>query len=45
MCCSRAPTTMDLLGLRREDLIDGLDAPAGAATALAAAQGGITLFI
>ena len=36
---------MDLLGLKREDLIDGLDEPAGAATALAAAQGGVTLFI
>lgn len=37
--------TMDLLGLKREDLIDGLEDPAGATTALAAAQGGITLFI
>ena len=37
--------TMDLLGLKREDLIDGLDEPAGATTALGAAQGGITLFI
>lgn len=37
--------TMDLLGLRREDLIDGLEAPAGAATALAEAQDAITLFI
>ena len=37
--------TMDMLGLRREDLIDGLDEPAGATTALAAAQGAITLFI
>jgi peroxiredoxin family protein len=26
--------TMDLMGLKREDLIDGLDEPAGAATAL-----------
>jgi peroxiredoxin family protein len=37
--------TMDLLGLKREDLIDGLEEPAGAATALAAAQGAMTLFI
>jgi peroxiredoxin family protein len=37
--------TMDLLGLKREDLIDGLEEPAGAATALADAQGAITLFI
>jgi peroxiredoxin family protein len=37
--------TMDLLGLKREDLIDGLDEPAGATTALAEAQGAITLFI
>ena len=37
--------TMDLLGLKREDLIDGLEEPAGATTALAAAQGAITLFI
>jgi len=37
--------TMDLLGLRREDLIDGLEEPAGATTALAEAQGAITLFI
>jgi peroxiredoxin family protein len=37
--------TMDLLGLRREDMIDGLDEPAGAATALAEAQDAITLFI
>jgi len=37
--------TMDLLGLKRADLIEGLDEPAGATTALAAAQGGITLFI
>jgi peroxiredoxin family protein len=39
------PMTMDLLGLKRADLIEGLDEPAGATTALAAAQGGITLFI
>jgi peroxiredoxin family protein len=37
--------TMDLLGLKREDLIDGLDEPAGATKALADAQGSITLFI
>jgi len=37
--------TMDLLGLKREDLIDGLEEPAGATTALADAQGAITLFI
>ena len=37
--------TMDMLGLKREDLIDGLDEPAGATAALAAAQGAITLFI
>jgi peroxiredoxin family protein len=37
--------TMDLLGLSREDLIDGLDEPAGATTALLEAQDAITLFI
>jgi peroxiredoxin family protein len=37
--------TMDLLGLKREDLIDGLDEPAGATMALAEANGAITLFI
>ena len=37
--------TMDLLGLKREDLIEGLDEPAGAASALAEAEGAITLFI
>ncbi len=37
--------TMDLLGLKKEDLIDGLDEPAGATKALADAQGGMTLFI
>ena len=37
--------TMDMMGLKREDLIDGLEEPAGATTALAAAQGAITLFI
>ena len=37
--------TMDMLGLTREDLIDGLEEPAGATTALLAAQGASTLFI
>ena len=37
--------TMDLLGLERDDLIEGLAEPAGAATALARAQGALTLFI
>jgi peroxiredoxin family protein len=37
--------TMDLLGLKREDLIEGLEDPAGATTAMAEAQGAITLFI
>jgi len=37
--------TMDMMGLKREDLIDGLDEPAGATKALADAQGAITLFI
>lgn len=37
--------TMDMLGLKREDLIDGLEEPAGATKALADAQGAITLFI
>jgi peroxiredoxin family protein len=37
--------TMDLLGLRREDLIDGLDEPAGATTALLEAQDAVSLFI
>jgi peroxiredoxin family protein len=37
--------TMDLMGLKREDLIDGLEEPAGATSALAEAQGAITLFI
>jgi peroxiredoxin family protein len=37
--------TMDLLGLKREDLVEGLEKPAGATTALAEAQGAITLFI
>jgi peroxiredoxin family protein len=37
--------TMDLMGLTREDLIDGLDEPAGATAALLEAQDAITLFI
>lgn len=37
--------TMDMLGLRREDLIDGIDDPAGATSALLEAQDAITLFI
>ena len=37
--------TMDLMGLKRSDLIDGLEEPAGATSALAEAQGAITLFI
>lgn len=37
--------TMDLLGLRREDMIEGLGEPAGAATMLVEAQDAITLFI
>ena len=37
--------TMDLLGLKRENLIDGLEEPAGATTALLEAQDAITLFI
>lgn len=37
--------TMDLLGLHLEDLVDGLDEPAGATTALLEAEGAITLFI
>jgi peroxiredoxin family protein len=37
--------TMDLLGLAREDLIDGLETPAGATTALLEAKDAITLFI
>jgi len=37
--------TMDLLGLHRDDLIDGLEEPAGATTALVEAQDAITLFI
>jgi peroxiredoxin family protein len=37
--------TMDLLGLHADDLIDGLEPPAGATTALVEAQDAITLFI
>jgi peroxiredoxin family protein len=37
--------TMDLMGLTRDDLVDGLEEPAGAATALAAAEGATTLFV
>jgi peroxiredoxin family protein len=37
--------TMDLLGLKREDLIEGLGEPAGATTALLEAQDATTLFI
>lgn len=37
--------TMDLLGLAKNDLIDGLDPPAGATTALLRAQDAVTLFI
>lgn len=37
--------TMDLMGLTTDDLIDGIEAPAGAATALAAAEDATTLFI
>jgi peroxiredoxin family protein len=37
--------TMDLLGLHRDDLIDGLEEPAGATTALLESQDAITLFI
>jgi peroxiredoxin family protein len=37
--------TMDLMGLTREDLVDGIEDPAGATTALLEAQDAITLFI
>jgi len=37
--------TMDLLGLKVEDLVDGLEQPAGATTALLEADGATTLFI
>jgi peroxiredoxin family protein len=37
--------TMDLLGLENEDLVEGLEAPAGATSALLEARGATTLFI
>jgi len=37
--------TMDLLGLRREDMVDGLGTPAGATAMLLEAQDAMTLFI
>jgi peroxiredoxin family protein len=37
--------TMDLMGLTRDDLVDGIEEPAGAASALAIADGATTLFI
>lgn len=37
--------TMDLLGLKREDMIDGVGEPAGATTMLLEGQDAITLFI
>ena len=37
--------TMDLLGLSKDDLIDGLEAPVGATVMLAQAQEAVTLFI
>ncbi|MFL5737353.1 MAG: DsrE/DsrF/DrsH-like family protein [Actinomycetota bacterium] len=37
--------TMDLLGLERQDLIDGVEEPAGATTALLECQNAVTLFI
>ncbi|MGZ5305178.1 MAG: DsrE/DsrF/DrsH-like family protein [Actinomycetota bacterium] len=37
--------TMDLLGLARDDLIEGLEEPAGATSALLEAKDAITLFI
>ncbi len=37
--------TMDLLGLKREDMIDGISEPAGATTMLLEAQDAVTLFI
>lgn len=37
--------TMDLMGLKRDDLIEGLEEPAGATTALLEAKGATTLFI
>jgi peroxiredoxin family protein len=37
--------TMDMMGLTKDDLVDGLEEPAGAAFALGAAEGATTLFI
>ena len=37
--------TMDLLGLSKDDLIEGLEAPVGATVMLAQAQEAVTLFI
>ena len=37
--------TMDLMGLTKDDLIDGIDEFAGATTALLEAQDAVTLFI
>lgn len=37
--------SMDLMGLKREDLIDGVEEPIGAATLLSLAEGATTFFI
>ncbi len=37
--------SMDLMGLKREDLIDGLEEPIGAAAMLALAEGATTFFV
>lgn len=37
--------TMDMMGLKREDMIEGVADPAGATTALLEAEGATTLFI
>ena len=37
--------TMDLMGLTKDGLSDGIEAPAGATPALVAAEGATTLFI
>ena len=37
--------TMDMMGLKLEDMVDGLEPPVGATTALLEAQGATTLFI
>src|SRR5439155_4486556 len=37
--------TMDLLGLKRDNLVEGLEDPAGATSALLEADGATTLFI